>query len=707
MKESRFRKWKNSGGSIKGILQQLSSNISKTRISNPVKSVGMKLFLSFFLSIVILVLVVGFLAYNTSKTIIKDKVASSSESAIIQASGKLDAILSQYEQLSLQFFVDPLIIQFMRDIEDDSLDDFEQLEQKQLFQQTITGYGVKDTNLKGVHVIMKSGEILSSASSASVVSGAQESEWYKLAAEAKGQPVWIPTVINGVFDQSNRINAFGLTRRITDTNTGMELATILIEIKYSVFEEELKSLLGNENDGNHIAILDPNNTYVYSSAIDYLTQNSKIKLGDKVSGRDEGLDQFDKDALIAYAKSDLTKWSLVGTFPVETLVEDARTILKQTILVAVGSAVLAIILSFFIVRMIGRPLGTLRRLMKDGEQGNLLVRTNFKNKDEFGELGVSFNQMMEKITELVRQTNTSAHEVLENSVILLDSSKKTALSAKEISVATEEIASGASTLAIEAERGNDLTNHIGLQMRNVVDANLQMGNSAQEVRKVSEQGISYMGELITKTGVTEDKTRMMVEKVDRLKDSTTSIRKILDVLNNLTKQTNILSLNATIEAARAGAAGKGFMVVADEIRKLADQSRQSIDVVAQITETIQTEIDQTVTVLSEAYPIFKEQIVSVKEADQIFKEVHKNMGGFIQQLDTVTESIQQLEQSQHTLSEAMSSVSAVSQQSSATSEEVASLSTEQLNVSQGLVSLAERLEALSNSLKGTISKFTV
>src|SRR3981081_2815600 len=109
--------------------------------------------------------------------------------------------------------------------------------------------------------------------------------------------------------------------------------------------------------------------------------------------------------------------------------------------------------------------------------------------------------------------------------------------------------------------------------------------------------------------------RSMVDKVDNLKDSTRSIRKILDVLNNMTKQTNILSLNGTIDAARAGASGKGFMVVADEIRKLADQSRQSIDVVGQITETITKEIDETVKVLSNATPIFQEQIESVKEAE--------------------------------------------------------------------------------------------
>src|SRR5690606_4809182 len=156
-------------------------------------------------------------------------------------------------------------------------------------------------------------------------------------------------------------------------------------------------------------------------------------------------------------------------------------------------------------------------------------------------------------------------------------------------------------------------------------------------------------------------------KVDHLKESTSSITQILEVLNDITRQTNILSLNATIEAARAGSAGKGLMVVADEIRKLADQSQNLIQTVAQITAKIQSEIGETVDVLSQAYPLFQEQIGSVKEADLIFKNVQSQMNGFIQQLDGVTASIHELENSQHSLSEAMGSVSAVSEQSSATS----------------------------------------
>lgn len=374
--------------------------------------------------------------------------------------------------------------------------------------------------------------------------------------------------------------------------------------------------------------------------------------------------------MVVFIRSnDYGAWYIIATVHESELVEGAAKIFTYTLYLALLAAALAIIIGFVLVRLFGTPLVSLRNLIQKGEQGDLSVQVEIKSKDEIGQLGESFNRMMTQITTLVNQTNLSAEEVLSTATRLSDVSKNTAMSAKEISVATEEIASGASTLALEAERGNELSFNIKTEMDLVVGSNFEMGKSANEVREVSEQGIEYMSQLIEKTNMTENMIRSMTEKVDNLKSRTTSIRQILDVLNNMTRQTNILSLNAAIEAARAGAAGKGFMVVADEIRKLAEQSKQSIEVVGQITEGIQNEVEDTVRVLSEAYPVFKEQIDSIKKADLIFKNVQGQMGEFIQHLDSATNSIQQLEQSQMTLSEAMSSVSAVSQQSSATSEE--------------------------------------
>ena len=200
-----------------------------------------------------------------------------------------------------------------------------------------------------------------------------------------------------------------------------------------------------------------------------------------------------------------------------------------------------------------------------------------------------------------------------------------------------------------------------------------------------------MALLIGKTGEAEGMIRSMAEKVEHLKESTRSIRKIMDVLGNVAKQTNILSLNASIEAARAGAAGKGFMVVADEIRQLAEQSRQSILVVEGITETIGQEIDATVQTLEDAKPIFQEQIGSVKDANTIFLEVQGRMADLTGSAGTVLESIRILDESQQQLSTAINSVSAVAEQSSATSRRLLRWTSKKLGVSDGLVELSSKL----------------
>lgn len=400
-------------------------------------------------------------------------------------------------------------------------------------------------------------------------------------------------------------------------------------------------------------------------------------------------------------------WKLAGIVPTGELVKAATPILFTTFLAAIAAAVLAVLVGFVMVRMIARPLARLKDLMVEGAKGDLSVRTEYVSKDEIGELSASFNTMMERITELVAQTTDTAREVLETAGELGDASRKTAISAKEIAAATEEIAGGAGSLAQEAERGNELTDLIGTQMQSVIAANAEMDEAARGVGEASGQGAKQLEELLTQTSRTGEMTTALVDRVNNLKETVSSVIKVLDVMKNITQQTNILSLNATIEAARAGEAGRGFMVVADEVRQLADQSKQSIAVVAGITDKIITEMNETVAVLSEVAPLFKQQMTSVKSTSEIFVSVQGQMDDFISSLESVTGAIDSLNHSQGVLSDAMSNVSAVAQQSSATSEEVASLSNEQQNVSDQLVALSGKLEGASTQLKDKLSLFTI
>ncbi|MCD9023083.1 methyl-accepting chemotaxis protein [Cohnella silvisoli] len=690
--------WKKAAEGVSGLSKRVGGQFKGTKIENPIRSVGMKLFLLIFCSILACVLSLGWFSYSKSSSIIKNKVADSSIQTAQQTAGKIALLFEGYERQSLQFITDNTFISLLNTL-GITKDDYETFDTARQLTEKMSGVAMADSSYESISLIPvdSEGQFMTTGST---INKEQIGKlpYLKTISEGNGRAVWIPTMAKGL-DGARSAPTLALGRMM---NQGKPYYLIL-EIKTKVLEEKMKTVQFGEGSSSFIVAKD--GTTVYGP--DATKWGSKYEY--ELPGK-EGSSTISVDGTKTLSSAgilDNNEWKVIGNIPVSSLVKDAKAISNLTWLMSLIAALIAGGIGLIVMLTVGKPLAQLRTLMNEGERGNLTVRSTIRKKDEIGQVSDSFNRMMEEITGLVRQTNLSAQEVLETAAALTDSSRKTAGAAKEIAIATEEIANGATNLAVESEKGTDLTLQIGSQVQSVINSNVEMGQSANEVEEAGRQGSIYMGSLIEKTGQTEEMTRSMVDKVDKLKESTRSIRKILDVLGNMTKQTNILSLNATIEAARAGAAGKGFMVVADEIRKLADQSRQSIGVVGGIVENIQREIDETVSVLSEAYPIFQEQIESVREANQIFVTVQDNMGGFVNRLESATDSVRQLEDAQNTLSLAMSNVSAVAEEASATSEEVASLSNEQLNISDGLVQLSNRLEAVSGQLRESLSRFTV
>nr|WP_246246380.1 methyl-accepting chemotaxis protein [Paenibacillus lemnae] len=668
---------------------------------NPARSVGIRLFLIFFVTIVAFIMVLGQMSYSKAKQIIEQNAANANQQTIIQTSEKLDIIFSNYQNLSSY---DGELQNLLSQLTSETLTDYELFEIEKKIREKLSNEITADSNIKSIYIVPPNkNKVIAAGSMAKNIDQVLEYPWVA-ELEKEKKTLWIPTVNEGGAPY------FSVARSIGSMNNFSEVYIFVIELNASVVNQQLRGI--DLGDDGRIQLLSPDMKVVSSNNADEVAGDSKWTFmqddtRNQKSGNLVAQDPNGNNVLAVYNDLSINNWTLVGTIPTKNLTEDAREILNLTLWIALVVIVIAILIGIWMVRMIGKPLGKLSHLMGEGAKGNLNVRTDHKSKDEIGRLSSSFNEMMEQITGLVRQTSSTAQDVLNTAAELSDASKKTAISAQEIAVATEEIANGASSLAVEAERGSDLTGNISRQMQVVVNANDEMSKSARHVESSSERGTKHLNDLLNKTHETEDMTRSMMRKVDGLKETTSSVVKVLDVLQNITKQTNILSLNATIEAARAGAAGRGFMVVADEIRQLADQSRQSIDMVSQITEKIMTEMNDTVQVLLDANPLFKAQMDSVKETNEIFVSVQQQMIEFIQRLDSVTDSIDGLNQSQVVLSEAMGNVSAVAEESSATSEEVASLSSEQQSVSNQLVNLSDKLENVSKELKETLSRFTL
>lgn len=673
------------------------------KIENPIRSVGLKLFLLIFCGILVCVVSLGLFSYNKSKAIIKEKISDSSMETAAQTAGRLDLMLSAYERKTMELLSDQ---EFNSQLSTHTItsDDYERFDSERTINTKLNTIMLSDSSLVGIYLFPTDPN--QTAMGTSNLGGLPDvttnpPAFIQKMVDASGKAVWVPTMKKGISGKSDD-PTIAVGRALMVGSKGKPYL-LVIEIDIKSLQEMLDTV--HFGKGSATYIVSPDNKMVYSPSAEQFGADYPYTLpgeSGKLTTHQSGV-----ETLSVSSQAQSGGWTVVGNIPVSSLVDGTQAISTLTWIMVVLSIVIAAIIGAVVLMTIGRPLGQLRTLMNEGERGNLTVRSKIRRKDEIGQVADSFNRMMEQITGLVLKTTESAAEVLSTATSLSEASRKTATSAKEIAVATEEIAGGATNLAAESERGSEMTSQIGTQIESVVSANAEMGVAAAEVQQAGLKGTEYMAGLMSKTGQTEEMTRSMVEKVDKLKDSTSSIRKVLDVLGNITKQTNILSLNATIEAARAGAAGKGFMVVADEIRKLADQSRQSIGMVGEVVTSIQREIEETVAVLSDAYPLFREQIESVRDANAIFQNVENHMSGFVHRLESATGTINQLGEAQSTLSLAMTNVSAVAQEASATSEQVASLSNEQLSVSEGLVELSNRLEAVSNELRESLAKFTV
>ena len=663
-------------------------------------SVGVKLFAIIFCCVLIPVAATGMISNMISNDIITEFASQSASETIHQTSEKIDATLNTYEQLANQIVTNLSLHNELFNASNDLTSAFDRISAQITIQETLSQLSYSDSNIASIAIIGSEAVQGAYSSSRQGLEVDREAVWFKNVLTGDQKTVWLHTQLGGYTGTVPNKASFAVARMFK-SSLG-QTYVVLVEVDQALLGQLLAGIQLSEH--SEIYIVNANNELIQAKDLSLIGTQAALSLPS--DGQSTLTGEDGEEHIVVSHYSEKGKWYVVGTAPISELTAETAVIRQVTFFTILGGALLAIVLSLIVARHLGGPLRSLERLMIEGAKGNLNVRTRFKKRrDEIGQLGTSFNEMMEQIQYLVKQTSKSAADVLTTAQELSESAKETAQAAREISEATEQIASGASTLASEAERGNELVVDLSKQLQHVVAANRSMGEVAADVHKVSERGTSYMSQLTDKTRATEEMTRRMVEKVDQLKESTSSIRNLLDMMTQITQQTNILALNASIEASRSGAAGRGFMVIAGEIRKLADQSRKSIDVVAEMIEHIQSGIGETVNVMSEAYPLFQEQISSVMDADKLFNDVRERMIGLVKQADQVTEAIEQLEKAQQVLSDTMSSVSAVSEESSAISEEVASSSASQLETSDSLVKLAGKLESLSNELTESLKKF--
>ena len=234
-----------------------------------------------------------------------------------------------------------------------------------------------------------------------------------------------------------------------------------------------------------------------------------------------------------------------------------------------------------------------------------------------------------------------------------------------------------------------------------------MGSTADKTIDVVEQGKVIVQELSDQSNVTVQLTKELVDDINAVQENTEEIKGFADVINSIARQTNLLSLNASIEAVRAGEKGKGFAVIADEIRNLANQSSDSAEKINELLEKINETTYKTTESAHRAEVMINQQANSLNHTVAVFGTIHKSVGDLVDDMRMIAKSLTQIIEEKDQIQNSFQNISAVAEEVAASTDEVSNTLTTQVSEVQKLNEKIEMLRADVVKLDRSIDRFKI
>lgn len=401
--------------------------------------------------------------------------------------------------------------------------------------------------------------------------------------------------------------------------------------------------------------------------------------------------------LYMYANIGETGNKLACMVPESAIVKKADAIKIFTYGIVTVSILIAIIIAFVIAEGISKAIRKINLITKKAAEGDLTVLAETARRDEFKDLVNHISNMLTEMKQLITQVTVVTDTVTDSADDVSDNSNKLVSSARNISEIVNNMETGINQQADDAENCLKKMDELSGKIMNVVNSAQSINESSNNTRLILKDGMGTINDLNDRMKDTSEITKQIIVDIEELRKESMLISTITGTINEIAEQTNLLSLNASIEAARAGDAGRGFSVVADEIRKLADESVAASNKIRQIIQNIDKSTKGTVDTAKRAEDIVVLQEEALGNTVSIFNAIHSHMQKLSENIDQITSEAKEMIVTKDNTLSAIENISAVLEETAAASSEV-------LTAVEGQVDSAEYLNTASRTLRDDSKK---
>lgn len=384
-----------------------------------------------------------------------------------------------------------------------------------------------------------------------------------------------------------------------------------------------------------------------------------------------------------------------------------ESVMKNVIVLLIISALLFVIISWFLQRQIIAPINQLSANAKELADLNLNVKIlNPKGQDEIANLAKAFNAMKTRLTETINVVANSANQIASSSLVLAESSRQTSEASNQVALTMNDIASGTSTQSDQAEHIVEMMQKTNDEVANSLQkAETTLARAIQSTH-IARKGEDAINEAIKHLNSVTQTVSYATDSIQKLGKRSEEIGGIITVITGIAEQTNLLALNAAIEAARAGEQGKGFAVVASEVRQLAEQSSLASGQITSLIKDIQAETAVTVRTMESNLLAVEEQVHIISKGGNALQEIVEQVAETEQGVKEMKSAFTNVNDNSLDVQQAIHDISRIIEDSAAATEEIAATSEEQHATVAEISQNSEELAEISTKLQNEVKKFT-